>query len=66
MMRPLDMEVLRKSSTCKFAYNAEWGYKARFEQETWPGKREMKKVLLALEESDRQGNFFYNSQLTGV
>jgi hypothetical protein len=58
MMRPLDMEVLRKSSTSNFAYNAEWGYKVWFEHETWPGKKEMKKALLALGESDRQGNFF--------
>jgi hypothetical protein len=52
------MEVLRKSSTFNFAYNAEWGYTVRFEHETWPGKKELKKALLAIEETDRQGNFF--------
>jgi len=58
MMRPLNMEVLRKSSTLNFAHNAEGGYKVRFEHETWPRKRERKKALLALDESDRQGKFF--------
>jgi hypothetical protein len=57
-MSCLDMEVLRKSSTLNFAYNADWDYLIRFEHETWPGKKELKKALLAIEGSDRQGDLF--------
>ena len=57
-MRCLDMKVFRESSTFNFAYNGDWGYLARFEHAAWLGKKDLKKALLAIEGSNRQGDIF--------
>ncbi len=57
-MRCLDMEVLREGSTFNFAHNANWGYPARFENETWLEKKDLKKALLDIEGSASQGDIF--------
>jgi hypothetical protein len=41
-----------------FAYGADSGYPAQFEQEIRPGKKELKKALWYIEESDPQDDFF--------
>ena len=45
-MRCLDLQVLQENSTFNFAYNADWGYPVRFENETWLEKKDLKKALL--------------------
>ena len=60
-MRCMDMAVLRDGSMFNFAYNAEWGYPARFENEIWLDKEELKKALLKIEGSDHQGDIFVKS-----
>ena len=57
-MRCLDMQVLRENSTFNLSYNLDWGYPARLESDTWMEKRELKKVLMSVEGTDRQGDIF--------
>jgi hypothetical protein len=57
-MRCLEMQVLREHSTFNFAYNEDWGYPERFESETWLKKKDIKKALLEVEGTDRQGDIF--------
>jgi FkbM family methyltransferase len=57
-MRCLDMEVFREGSKFNFAYNADWGYPARLENETWLEKKDLKKPLSDIEGSDKQGDIF--------
>jgi FkbM family methyltransferase len=57
-MRCLEKEVFRDGSMFNFAYNADWGYPARFEREAWLEKKDLKKALLGIEGSDFQGDVF--------
>ena len=57
-MRCMEMQVLREHSTFNFAYNEDWGYPERFESETWLKKKDIKKALLEVEGTDRQGDIF--------
>lgn len=57
-MRCLDMEIFREGSTFNFAYNADWGYPARFEMESWLEKKDLKKALVSIAGGDYQGDIF--------
>jgi FkbM family methyltransferase len=57
-MRCLDLQLFNESSTYNFAYNADWGYPARFENATWVKKGELKKILSGLGSGDLQGDIF--------
>jgi len=57
-MRCLEKEVIRDGSTFNFAYNADWGYPARFEREAWLEKKDLKRALSDIEGSDFQGDVF--------
>ena len=57
-MRCLDMEVFQVGSTFNYAYNLEWGYPGQFEVRTWLNKEDLKRALLNIESSERQGDIF--------
>lgn len=57
-MRCLDMELFQAGSVYNFAYNADWGYPARFAKEDWVGKEELKEALSEIEGSNHQGDIF--------
>lgn len=57
-LRRLDLQLFQEGSTFNFAYNRDWGYPENLEQGTWLNKEELKKALLAIEGSDRQGDIF--------
>jgi len=57
-MRCLDMQVFQEGSSFNFAYNADWGYPARFEKEAWLEKEDLKSALSDIEGSDFQGDVF--------
>jgi FkbM family methyltransferase len=57
-LRCLDLEIFQPGSTFNFAYNRDWGYPTKFEENAWLEKNEIKKALLAVEGSDGQGDIF--------
>jgi FkbM family methyltransferase len=54
----LDLKVFREGSSFNLAYNRDWGYPEDLDQKTWLDKKNLKKALLAIEGSDRQGDIF--------
>jgi FkbM family methyltransferase len=57
-MRCVDMEIFDVGSRFNFAFNADWGYPARFEEKNWLEKDDLKKALRGIEGSDLQGDVF--------
>ena len=57
-LRCLDMNLLKEGSTYNFAYNADWGYPARFENLNWVGREEFKQYLSSIQGGGGQGDVF--------
>lgn len=57
-MRCLSMDLFAAGSTFNFVKDAEWGYPARFELETWASKTTLEKALTELKGTESQGDIF--------
>jgi FkbM family methyltransferase len=56
--RCLDASVFTDGSTFNLVRDAEWGYPANFESETWMTKDDLKAALLRLKDTSSQGDVF--------